>query len=63
MTDTTETIVTPDPHAIARAVLLEVAGESDQVGGFSLPHMILRITSLTSASPRISVATKDGNGR
>ena len=23
MTDTTETIVTPDPHAIARAVLLE----------------------------------------
>ena len=25
MTDTTETIVTPDPHAIARAVLLEVA--------------------------------------
>ena len=34
MTDTTETIVTPDPHAIARAVLLEVAGESDQVGGF-----------------------------
>lgn len=62
MTDTTETIVTPDPHAIARAVLLEVAGESDQVG-ISLPHMILRITSLTSASPRISVATKDGNGR
>ena len=55
MTDTTETIVTPDPHAIARAVLLEVADE--------LPHMILRITSLTSASPRISVATKDGNGR
>ena len=34
MTDTTETIVTPDPHAIARAVLLEVAGESDQVGVF-----------------------------
>ena len=34
MTDTTETIVTPDPHAIARAVLLEVAGESDQVGDF-----------------------------
>ena len=49
MTDTTETIVTPDPHAIARAVLLEVAGESDQVGDFRLPHMILRITSLTSA--------------
>ena len=23
MTDTTDTIVTPDPHAIARAVLLE----------------------------------------
>ena len=62
MTDTTETIVTPDPHAIARAVLLEVAGESDQ-WGISLPHIILRITSLTSASPRISVATKDGNGR
>lgn len=34
MTDTTETIVTPDPHAIARAVLLEVADESDQVGDF-----------------------------
>ena len=32
MTDTTET--TPDPHAIARAVLLEVADESDQVGDF-----------------------------
>lgn len=62
MTDTTETIVTPDPHAIARAVLLEVADESDQVG-ISLPHTILSITSLTSASPRISVATKDGNGR
>lgn len=34
MTDTTETIVTPDPHAIARAVLLEVADESDRGGGF-----------------------------
>ena len=62
MTDTTETIVTPDPHAIARAVLLEVAGESDQVGDFVTSYD-LRITSLTSASPRISVATKDGNGR
>ena len=38
MTDTTETIVTPDPHAIARAVLLEVAGESDQVGDFVTSH-------------------------
>lgn len=33
MTDTTETIVTPDPHAIARAVLLEVADERSG-GGF-----------------------------
>ena len=39
MTDTTETIVTPDPHAIARAVLLEVADESDQVGDLSLIHI------------------------
>ena len=34
MTDTIETAVTPDPHAIARAVLLEVADEPDQVGDF-----------------------------
>ena len=34
MTDTIEPAVTPDPHAIARAVLLEVADEPDQVGDF-----------------------------
>ena len=34
MTDTTETIVTPDPHAIARAVLLVVADEERSGGGF-----------------------------
>ena len=61
MTDTTETIVTPDPHAIARAVLLEVADESDQVGDFVTSYDLE--DHVTSASPRISVATKDGNGR
>lgn len=34
MTETIETAVTPDPQAIARAVLLEVADEPDQVGDF-----------------------------
>ena len=34
MTDTTATTVTPDPRVIARAVLLEMADESDQVGDF-----------------------------
>ena len=61
MTDTTETIVTPDPHAIARAVLLEVAGESDQVGDFVTSYDLE--DHVTDSSPRISVATKDGNGR
>ena len=44
MTDTIETAVTPDPHAIARAVLLEVADEPDQVGDFASP-MSLKIMS------------------
>lgn len=34
MTDTDETTVTPDPRAIAQAVLLEVADEPEQVGEF-----------------------------
>ncbi|KAB7789074.1 hypothetical protein F7D08_0024 [Bifidobacterium cebidarum] len=34
MTDSTETTVTPDPRAIAHAVLLEVADEPEQVGQF-----------------------------
>jgi hypothetical protein len=34
MTDTTATTVTPDPRVIARAVLLEVADEPEQVGDF-----------------------------
>ncbi|WP_243388630.1 DUF3027 domain-containing protein [Bifidobacterium scaligerum] len=34
MTDTTETVASPDPRAIARAVLLEVADEPEQVGDF-----------------------------
>ncbi|KFI93021.1 hypothetical protein BISA_1185 [Bifidobacterium saguini DSM 23967] len=34
MTDTIETTVTPDPRAIAHAVLLEVADEPEQVGEF-----------------------------
>ena len=47
MTDTTETIVTPDPHAIARAVLLEVADESDQVGDFVTSYDPVSYTHLT----------------
>lgn len=34
MTDTDETTVTPDPRAIAQAVLFEVADEPEQVGEF-----------------------------
>lgn len=34
MTDTDKTTVTPDPRAIAQAVLLEVADEPEQVGEF-----------------------------
>ncbi|TPF93667.1 hypothetical protein BG22_06970 [Bifidobacterium sp. UTBIF-78] len=34
MTDNTETAVSPDPRAIAQAVLLEVADEPEQVGQF-----------------------------
>ncbi len=62
MTDTIETAVTPDPHAIARAVLLEVADEPDQVGDLSSP-MSLKIMSPIFVSSRTFADTRDGSGR
>lgn len=62
MTDTIETAVTPDPHAIARAVLLEVADEPDQVGDFVVANELEdHVTDFVSS--RTFADTRDGSGR